>query len=153
MTEISAELVIVTQKWVGKNKTNNRRINQGIKLLIFLNLNSAPFLFRFHYTFSNLRLRQLESSWNTIAHIILWLMWSAIHWGSLELLTLLRTFRKPCSGYKLKEISGSKIFAADGEDGAHESGTANHNPNYRTSVRIVQVVVVLTGIRMMNDYT
>lgn len=71
----------------------------------------------------------------------------------MELLTLLRTFRKPCSGYKLKEISGSKIFAVDGEDGVHESGTAKHNPDYRTSVRIVQVFVVLTGIRMMTDYT
>lgn len=49
--------------------------------------------------------------------------------------------RKPCSGHKLKEITGSKIFAADGENGASESGTANLNPNNRTSVRIVQQAV------------
>ncbi|CAA2983480.1 Hypothetical predicted protein [Olea europaea subsp. europaea] len=42
--------------------------------------------------------------------------------------------RKPCSGYKLKEITGSKIFAADGENGALESGTSDN----RTSVRMVQ---------------
>ncbi|KAL2551389.1 hypothetical protein Fot_05008 [Forsythia ovata] len=42
--------------------------------------------------------------------------------------------RKPCSDYKLKEITGSKIFAADGENGALESGTSDN----RTSVRIVQ---------------
>ncbi|XP_009593610.1 uncharacterized protein [Nicotiana tomentosiformis] len=46
--------------------------------------------------------------------------------------------RKPCSGYKLKEMSGSNIFYADGEDDASESGTVNGNFNNRTSVRIVQ---------------
>ncbi|KAL5751539.1 hypothetical protein ACOSQ2_022046 [Xanthoceras sorbifolium] len=44
--------------------------------------------------------------------------------------------KKPCSGYKLKEITGSGIFAADGEDGASESGSAN--PNNRTTVRVYQ---------------
>ncbi|KAM7513624.1 hypothetical protein LguiA_003207 [Lonicera macranthoides] len=59
--------------------------------------------------------------------------------------------RKPCSGYKLKEISGSKIFAVDGEDGVHESGTAKHNPDYRTSVRIVQQAV--NGISQISFST
>ncbi|KAK6150424.1 hypothetical protein DH2020_015356 [Rehmannia glutinosa] len=46
--------------------------------------------------------------------------------------------RKPCSGYKLKEMSGSKIFAADGEDESTESGASDGNFSNRTSVRIVQ---------------
>nr|GMC57235.1 DNA oxidative demethylase [Ipomoea batatas] len=45
--------------------------------------------------------------------------------------------RKPCSGYKLKEMNGSNIFSADGENDASESGT-NGNLSNRTSVRIVQ---------------
>ncbi|XP_031108817.1 uncharacterized protein LOC116013286 [Ipomoea triloba] len=45
--------------------------------------------------------------------------------------------RKPCSGYKLKEMNGSNIFSADGENDAAESGT-NGNLSNRTSVRIVQ---------------
>ncbi|XP_059298683.1 uncharacterized protein LOC132051561 isoform X2 [Lycium ferocissimum] len=32
--------------------------------------------------------------------------------------------RKPCSGYKLREISGSNIFSDHGEDGTSESGTS-----------------------------
>lgn len=48
--------------------------------------------------------------------------------------------RKPCSGYKLKEITGSKIFAADGEDSAPDSATSDFNSSNRTSVRIVQQV-------------
>lgn len=49
------------------------------------------------------------------------------------------SFRKPCSGFKLKEMNGSKIFAADGEDGSTESGSSVGNFNSRTSVRIVKV--------------
>ncbi|TXG60680.1 hypothetical protein EZV62_015253 [Acer yangbiense] len=45
-------------------------------------------------------------------------------------------FRRPCSGYKLKEINGSGIFAGNGEDGGSESGSAN--PNNRTTVRVYQ---------------
>ncbi|KAJ6774369.1 N-LYSINE METHYLTRANSFERASE [Salix purpurea] len=37
--------------------------------------------------------------------------------------------RKPCSGYKMKEMTGSGIFAANGEDDAAESGSANPTPN------------------------
>ncbi|KAL3527744.1 hypothetical protein ACH5RR_012400 [Cinchona calisaya] len=46
--------------------------------------------------------------------------------------------RKPCSGYKLKEMTGSKIFAAESEDGASESGNGHVTSSNRTSVRIVQ---------------
>ncbi|XP_043694053.1 uncharacterized protein LOC122644714 isoform X2 [Telopea speciosissima] len=45
--------------------------------------------------------------------------------------------RKPCSGSKLKEITGSRIFAADGENGASDSGSANPTP----SIRIYQQAV------------
>lgn len=47
------------------------------------------------------------------------------------------TFRKPCSGYKLKEITGSGIFAGNGVDGASESDAANHDN--RTGLRVYQV--------------
>lgn len=57
-------------------------------------------------------------------------------------LVLFSLIRKPCSGYKLKEMTGSKIFAADAEDGESESGTANPTSNNRTSVRIVQVYLL-----------
>ncbi|XP_057970551.1 uncharacterized protein LOC131159555 [Malania oleifera] len=56
--------------------------------------------------------------------------------------------RKPCSGYKLKEMTGSHIFAADGEDGAVESGAANSNPSNRTSVRVYQQT--LNGISQIS---
>ncbi|KAI3962964.1 hypothetical protein MKW92_012762 [Papaver armeniacum] len=32
--------------------------------------------------------------------------------------------RKPCSGYKMKEMTGSGIFVGDGENGASEAGSA-----------------------------
>ncbi|KAL6337838.1 hypothetical protein AAG906_002303 [Vitis piasezkii] len=44
--------------------------------------------------------------------------------------------RKPCSGYKLKEMTGSGIFVDDAEDGTSESGSAN--PINKTGVRIYQ---------------
>ncbi|KAK6790041.1 hypothetical protein RDI58_013841 [Solanum bulbocastanum] len=50
----------------------------------------------------------------------------------------LAIFRRPSSGYKLKEMNGSNIFSADGKDVASESGPFNGNANIRTSVRIVQ---------------
>uniref|UniRef100_A0A6N2MDT9 DUF4057 domain-containing protein n=1 Tax=Salix viminalis TaxID=40686 RepID=A0A6N2MDT9_SALVM len=52
--------------------------------------------------------------------------------------------RKPCSGYKLKEMSGSGIF--NGQDGASESGDAN--PNNKTTVRVYQQAV--TGISQVS---
>ncbi|KAA8546822.1 hypothetical protein F0562_003254 [Nyssa sinensis] len=56
--------------------------------------------------------------------------------------------RKPCSGYKLREITGSKIFATDGEDGVLEPGTANPNLNNRTTVRTYQQA--LNGISQIS---
>lgn len=53
----------------------------------------------------------------------------------------LAIFRRPSSGYKLKEMNGSNIFSAGGKDVASESGPVNGNANIRTSVRIVQVPV------------
>ncbi|KAA8538059.1 hypothetical protein F0562_027361 [Nyssa sinensis] len=47
--------------------------------------------------------------------------------------------RKPCSGYKLKEMTGSGIFAA-GENG-DESDSANPTPNNKTGLRIYQQTV------------
>lgn len=49
--------------------------------------------------------------------------------------------RKPCSGYKLKEITGSGIFAADEENGISESGSANPTPNSKTGIRMYQQAV------------
>lgn len=47
--------------------------------------------------------------------------------------------RKPCSGYKMKEMTGSGIFADDEGDDVPESGTTPQ----KTSVRIVQVWLFL----------
>lgn len=47
--------------------------------------------------------------------------------------------RKPCSGSKLREITGSGIFAAEGENGASETGSAAANGNNKTGLRIYQV--------------
>ncbi|OWM90243.1 uncharacterized protein LOC116188587 [Punica granatum] len=46
--------------------------------------------------------------------------------------------RKPCSGYKLKEITGSGIFAANGEGDSSETGSANPASNNRTGLRMYQ---------------
>lgn len=47
-------------------------------------------------------------------------------------------FRKPCSGYKLKEITGNNIFAADAEsDTAELDGT---DPTNKTGLRMYQVL-------------
>ncbi|CAL5332814.1 unnamed protein product [Camellia sinensis] len=48
--------------------------------------------------------------------------------------------RKPCSGYKLKEMTGSSIFAADAENGALESDV-NATPNNKTGLRMYQQAV------------
>ncbi|KAA8522485.1 hypothetical protein F0562_013154 [Nyssa sinensis] len=55
-----------------------------------------------------------------------------------EVETLLK--RKPCSGYKLKEMTGSGIFAADGENGS-ESDSTNPTPNNKTGLRMYQQTV------------
>ncbi|XP_008795564.2 uncharacterized protein LOC103711260 [Phoenix dactylifera] len=49
--------------------------------------------------------------------------------------------RKPCSGPKLKEMTGSGIFAADSEDGEADSGSDFSIPNNRTSLRTYQQTV------------
>ncbi|XP_072992616.1 uncharacterized protein [Typha latifolia] len=49
--------------------------------------------------------------------------------------------RKPCSGLKLREITGSGIFAADAENGESESGCAVSNPNNKTTLRMYQQAV------------
>ena len=46
--------------------------------------------------------------------------------------------RKPCSDYKMKEITGSGIFVANGEDDASEAGSDNPN---KTGVRMYQVFI------------
>ncbi|KAI8029468.1 hypothetical protein LOK49_LG01G02325 [Camellia lanceoleosa] len=46
---------------------------------------------------------------------------------------------KPCSGYKLKDITGSKIFA--GEDGGPESTNAYYNHNNRTGLHTYQQAI------------
>lgn len=48
--------------------------------------------------------------------------------------------RKPCSGPKLKEMTGSGIFAANGEDGADESVDSFATPNGRPGLRLYQVI-------------
>ncbi|RWR93001.1 hypothetical protein CKAN_02223100 [Cinnamomum micranthum f. kanehirae] len=49
--------------------------------------------------------------------------------------------RKPCSGFKWKEMTGSGIFAADSENGAPESGSSMPTPNNRTGLRTYQQAV------------
>lgn len=49
-------------------------------------------------------------------------------------------YRKPVSGYKLKEITGSGIFASNGENGVEETDSATHTPSNPTSIRMYQVV-------------
>ncbi|XP_022766384.1 uncharacterized protein LOC111311275 isoform X1 [Durio zibethinus] len=46
--------------------------------------------------------------------------------------------RKPCSGYKMKEMTGSGIFAANGENDESEPGSANPTPNSKTGLRMYQ---------------
>ncbi|XP_039145411.1 uncharacterized protein LOC120282641 [Dioscorea cayenensis subsp. rotundata] len=49
--------------------------------------------------------------------------------------------RKPCSGSKLKEMTGSGIFVGDDENGTSESGGTFSTPNNKTSVRICQQTI------------
>ncbi|CAK9186434.1 unnamed protein product [Ilex paraguariensis] len=49
--------------------------------------------------------------------------------------------RKPCSGYKLKEITGSGIFASVGDNDTLESDSANPNPSNKTGLRMYQQAV------------
>ncbi|KAL3504724.1 hypothetical protein ACH5RR_034565 [Cinchona calisaya] len=49
--------------------------------------------------------------------------------------------RKPCSDYKLKEITGSGIFASSGENGTLESDGADPNAANKTGLRMYQQTV------------
>lgn len=49
--------------------------------------------------------------------------------------------RKPCSGYKMKEMTGSGIFAASEENGAIESETADPSLTNKTGLRMYQQAV------------
>ncbi|KAM0015927.1 putative DNA oxidative demethylase [Helianthus debilis subsp. tardiflorus] len=49
--------------------------------------------------------------------------------------------RKPVSGYKLKEITGSGIFAAGGENGEEDTDAANGTPSNPTGVQMYQQAV------------
>ncbi|XVF64768.1 hypothetical protein PTKIN_Ptkin09bG0193200 [Pterospermum kingtungense] len=46
--------------------------------------------------------------------------------------------RKPCSAHKMKEITGSGIFVANGENEELEPGSANPTPNNKTGLRMYQ---------------
>lgn len=46
--------------------------------------------------------------------------------------------RKPCSGYKMKEMTGSGIFVGNEEEEELESGSANPTQN-KTGIRMYQV--------------
>ncbi|KAJ0466383.1 hypothetical protein HanPSC8_Chr14g0595621 [Helianthus annuus] len=50
-------------------------------------------------------------------------------------------FKKPVLGYKLKEITGSGIFAAGGENGEEDTDAANGTPSNSTGVRMYQQAV------------
>jgi hypothetical protein len=49
-----------------------------------------------------------------------------------------------CSGSKIKEISGSGIFAAHSEDGDSDTGSGASNPPNKTSARVYQVFLTHT---------
>jgi len=58
------------------------------------------------------------------------------------------TLSKPCSGYKMKEMTGSGIFGANGKDSASEGNSADSNN--RTSIRICQVylqMIYFSGVQ------
>ncbi|MED6219464.1 hypothetical protein PIB30_036054 [Stylosanthes scabra] len=48
--------------------------------------------------------------------------------------------RKPCSEYKMKEITGSGIFVGEGENDASEAGSANPSAN-KTGLRMYQQAI------------
>ncbi|XP_020240989.1 uncharacterized protein LOC109819624 isoform X2 [Asparagus officinalis] len=61
---------------------------------------------------------------------------------------VIKSSMKPCSGYKLREITGSGIFAPGSENGASETGSAAANPNNKTGLRIYQQAV--SGISQIS---
>lgn len=63
-----------------------------------------------------------------------------------EVETLLK--RKPCSGHKLKEMTGSGIFAGQGENDDQEVEGANVTPSNKTGIRMYQQA--LTGMSQIS---
>ncbi|XP_042402960.1 uncharacterized protein LOC121992564 [Zingiber officinale] len=61
--------------------------------------------------------------------------------------------RKPCSSSKLREMTGSGIFAADGEHEMTESGSVLLNSNNKTSVRIQQAASAISQISFSAEET
>ncbi|KAI8029151.1 hypothetical protein LOK49_LG01G00300 [Camellia lanceoleosa] len=61
------------------------------------------------------------------------------------LMLALQHSRKPCSRYKLKEMTGSSIFTADAENGAQESDV-NPTPNNKTGLRMYQGAMEEDGL-------
>ncbi|KAF1864340.1 hypothetical protein Lal_00021996 [Lupinus albus] len=59
------------------------------------------------------------------------------------------TKSKPCSGYKMKEMTGSGIFSANAEDSPSEANSENSNS--RTSIRICQQA--MNGISQISFST
>ncbi|KAE8701690.1 hypothetical protein F3Y22_tig00110515pilonHSYRG00078 [Hibiscus syriacus] len=49
--------------------------------------------------------------------------------------------RKPCSGYKITEMTGCGIFAAKGGNDESEHGCANPTPNNKTGIRMYQQAI------------
>lgn len=45
----------------------------------------------------------------------------------------------------MKEMTGSGIFAANGENDTSETGGATPTPNNKTGIRMYQVIVMLFG--------
>uniref|UniRef100_A0A0E0CMB9 DUF4057 domain-containing protein n=1 Tax=Oryza meridionalis TaxID=40149 RepID=A0A0E0CMB9_9ORYZ len=58
------------------------------------------------------------------------------------------TKRKMCSGSKMKEMTGSGIFSAQGANGDSETGSGDSNPPSKTSLRMYQQTV--TGISQIS---
>ncbi|XP_044474900.1 uncharacterized protein LOC123202816 isoform X2 [Mangifera indica] len=49
--------------------------------------------------------------------------------------------QKPCSGFKMKEMTGNGIFAAGGENDISEAEGTNPTPNNRTGIRMYQQAI------------
>lgn len=66
-------------------------------------------------------------------HLVVFYLWKAFQTIDVVLC------RKPCSGYKMKEMTGSGIFAGSEENDESESGSANPTPGSKTGLRMYQV--------------
>lgn len=97
-------------------------------------------------------------------HKVLTIMWSiTLNWFySMCMLDIIFIkikfcaiyFRKPVSGYKLKEITGSGIFAPGGENGMDETDPATRTPSNPTGIRMYQVnslTIFLYKLKMLQS--